>query len=202
MRIRDWSADVCSSYLVFDSTTHGGLTQALVLMRKLIATAALTFSCLCSASPVTSLKADPAIYRVTLAHIEAEFCKAPPLTAEDKASLVSAATAVTVPGLVFDHVITPMDYAVIADDVPSIIRLVGIGYPLTSRSLSTGGSLLHLAAWSDSRSVALFLLQQGADPNDSSGTGAPPHMVAARTAERRVGKECVSKCSSGWSPLH
>src|SRR3546814_1662027 len=95
---------------VFGSTTHVGLTQALGLMRKLIATAALTFSCLCSASPVTSLKADPAIYRVTLAHIEAEFCKAPPLTAEDKASLVSAATAVTVPGLVFDHVITPMDY--------------------------------------------------------------------------------------------
>src|SRR3546814_8904411 len=111
--------------------------------------------------------------------MEAEFCKAPPLTAEDKASLVSAATAVTVPGLVFDHVITPMDYAVIADDVPSIIRLVGIGYPLTSRSLSTGGSLLHLAAWSDSRSVALFLLQQGADTNDSSGTGSTPLMVEA-----------------------
>src|SRR3546814_5863437 len=101
--------------------------------------------------------------------MEAECCNAPPRTAEDKASLVSAATAVTVPGLVFDHVITPMDYAVIADDVPSIIRLVGIGYPLTSRSLSTGGSLLHLAAWSDSRSVALFLLQQGADPNDKIG---------------------------------
>src|SRR3546814_17883740 len=32
---------------------------------------------------------------------------------------------------------------------------------------------------SDSRSVALFLLQQGADPNDSSGTGATTLMVAA-----------------------
>src|SRR3546814_17594021 len=44
---------------VFGSTTHVGLTQALGLMRKLISTAALTFSCLCSASPVTSLHADP-----------------------------------------------------------------------------------------------------------------------------------------------
>src|SRR3546814_9767192 len=35
---------------VFGSTTHVGLTQALGLMRKLIATAALPFSCLCSAS--------------------------------------------------------------------------------------------------------------------------------------------------------
>src|SRR3546814_17451171 len=140
-------------------------------MRKLIATAALTFSCLCSASPVTSLKADPAIYRVTLAHIEAEFCQAPPLTAEDKASLVSAATAVTVPGLVFDHVITPMDYAVIAAAVPSIISLVGIGYPLTSRSLRTGGRLLHLAAWSDSRHVALIWLPQAPDPNHRIFTG-------------------------------
>src|SRR3546814_20273030 len=104
-----------------------------------------------------------------------------------------------------------MDYAVIADDVPSIIRLVGIGYPLTSRSLSTGGSLLHLAAWSDSRSVALFLLQQGADTNDSSGTGATPLMVAAmdgrwhmvellraRSEERRGGQEFVSTYNSRW----
>src|SRR3546814_13336714 len=78
MRISDWSSDVCSSDLnllrytnnmagrachVVASATQVGLTQVLGLMRKLIATAALTFSCLCSASPVTSLKADPAIYR-------------------------------------------------------------------------------------------------------------------------------------------
>lgn len=155
-------------------------------MKRLIATATLTFGCLCSASAVTSPKADPAIYRVTLAHVEADFCKAPPITAEDKASLIRAAAAITVPGLVFDHVFTPMDYAVIADDVPSVVRLVGIGYPLTSRSLSTGGSLLHLAAWSDSRNVALFLLQQGADPNDSSGTGATPLMVAAMEGRRHM----------------
>src|SRR3546814_16383629 len=113
MRISDWSSDVCSSDLnllrytnnmaggachVVASATQVGLTQVLGLMRKLIAPAALTFSCLCSASPVTSLKADPAIYRVTLAHIEAEFCKAPQLTAEAKASPVRQTTAVTGPG--------------------------------------------------------------------------------------------------------
>src|SRR3546814_20643495 len=38
---------------VVASATQVGLTQVLGLMRKLIATAALTFSCLCSASPVT-----------------------------------------------------------------------------------------------------------------------------------------------------
>src|SRR3546814_18551277 len=30
----------------------------------------------------------------------------------------------------------------------------------------------------------------------------PPHDLASRSEERRVGKECVSTCRSGWSPHH
>src|SRR3546814_10509154 len=30
----------------------------------------------------------------------------------------------------------------------------------------------------------------------------PEDVVAARSAERRVGKECVSTCRSRWSPYH
>src|SRR3546814_5205500 len=29
-----------------------------------------------------------------------------------------------------------------------------------------------------------------------------PHLVAARSEERRVGKECVSTCRYRWSPYH
>src|SRR3546814_17088029 len=28
------------------------------------------------------------------------------------------------------------------------------------------------------------------------------HLLAGRSEERRVGKECVSTCRSGWSPYH
>src|SRR3546814_10959751 len=33
-------------------------------------------------------------------------------------------------------------------------------------------------------------------------TGFAAVALAARSEERRVGKECVSKCSSRWSPYH
>src|SRR3546814_3245714 len=35
-----------------------------------------------------------------------------------------------------------------------------------------------------------------------TGTGAAPVIAAARSEERRVGKECVSLCRSRWSPYH
>src|SRR3546814_12530554 len=40
---------------------------------------------------------------------------------------------------------------------------------------------------------------RGGGPVDG---GAGGHLVVGRSAERRVGKECVSTCSSGWSPSH
>src|SRR3546814_14239253 len=35
------------------------------------------------------------------------------------------------------------------------------------------------------------------------GEGSAPHgVIVGRSEERRVGKECVSTCSSRWSPYH
>src|SRR3546814_16477323 len=36
----------------------------------------------------------------------------------------------------------------------------------------------------------------------SQGFGCSPIKVVRRSEERRVGKECVSKCRSRWSPYH
>src|SRR3546814_11662795 len=44
--------------------------------------------------------------------------------------------------------------------------------------------------------VVLELAQVVAAPR------APPHHMMARSEERRVGKECVSKCRSRWTPYH
>src|SRR3546814_15840228 len=37
---------------------------------------------------------------------------------------------------------------------------------------------------------------------DQHFTEPPPRYTEARTAESRVGKECVSTCRSRWSPSH
>src|SRR3546814_2394280 len=37
---------------------------------------------------------------------------------------------------------------------------------------------------------------------DPLGTGQPGQHLVERSEERRVGKECVSTCSSRWSPYH
>src|SRR3546814_18362337 len=37
---------------------------------------------------------------------------------------------------------------------------------------------------------------------ESSESSARPRWRTARSEERRVGKECVSKCRSRWSPYH
>ena len=36
----------------------------------------------------------------------------------------------------------------------------------------------------------------------TAGTGREALAVAARSEERRVGKECVTTCRSRWSPYH
>src|SRR3546814_14653975 len=36
----------------------------------------------------------------------------------------------------------------------------------------------------------------------ASDSASPRHDRAGRSDERRVGKECVSTCRSGWSPYH
>src|SRR3546814_17823159 len=40
------------------------------------------------------------------------------------------------------------------------------------------------------------------DAAAGDGAGRQPDQLAARSEERRVGKECVSTCRSRWSPYH
>src|SRR3546814_21112765 len=47
------------------------------------------------------------------------------------------------------------------------------------------------------RPDAPWLETLGPTPDDAEG-----HLRAQRSEERRVGKECVSTCRSGWSPYH
>src|SRR3546814_13800238 len=60
---------------VVASATQVGFNHALGLIRKLLPTAALTFSCLCTTSPLNSLKPDWQIYRWTLTPLKTGFYK-------------------------------------------------------------------------------------------------------------------------------
>src|SRR3546814_12616179 len=44
--------------------------------------------------------------------------------------------------------------------------------------------------------------QHGAGPIHRAVVPCAPPVVARRSEERRVGKECVSTCRSRWSPYH
>src|SRR3546814_16300274 len=58
---------------------------------------------------------------------------------------------------------------------------------------------LHLVGGQCRRPV--FAVDRGVDRRDHFGAGLHP-VVAQRSEERRVGKECVSTCRSRWSPYH
>lgn len=145
-------------------------------IKPLLAAAALSWNCL--AAPVAPA-AEPSLYNVILSHAEADLCKTPAVAPEDRRKLIAAAMAVSTPGLVYDQIFSPLDYAVAADDPSSVRHLISVGYQLTTRVPPGGDTLLHLAAWHGAEKVALFLLDQGVDANATNDAGSTPLMVAA-----------------------
>src|SRR3546814_15446904 len=51
-------------------------------------------------------------------------------------------------------------------------------------------------------SLAACALRLASDDDGSAASAAPAHNISNRSEERRVGKECVSKCRSRWSADH
>src|SRR3546814_6427930 len=60
---------------------------------------------------------------------------------------------------------------------------------------------IHLAFWHDACPEVVLSIHR---PPDHSQITADEHafLEQLRSEERRVGKECVSTCRSGWSPYH
>src|SRR3546814_18796621 len=64
-------------------------------------------------------------------------------------------------------------------------------------SFSQGGWRVQLSRY-DAQGPALLRMNR----NDPDRTISVRLVIADRSAERRVGKECVSTCRSRWSPYH
>src|SRR3546814_5217692 len=61
----------------------------------------------------------------------------------------------------------------------------------------------HVSPWQRRRDAHAGLQIIGKQRMERGGEApAPAQRHAARSEERRVGKECVSTCSSRWSPYH
>src|SRR3546814_10927531 len=74
--------------------------------------------------------------------------------------------------------------------------LVGLG-------AGEGGDALHEVV--DALGRTAFLAEHGCDDLGGLGLGKAPlaqEILAIRSEERRVGKECVRTCRSRWSPYH
>src|SRR3546814_7602285 len=59
----------------------------------------------------------------------------------------------------------------------------------------------QLATFRDDK-VSHVAMEVSSHALEQGRVGAVDFEVAARSAERRVGKECVSTCRSRWSPYH
>src|SRR3546814_14337281 len=84
-------------------------------------------------------------------------------------------------------------------------------HPVMLPLLATGGALLSLALLfilSGKAESPLTLILAGiavgtlAVAGTSLALNLSPNPFAARSEERRVGKECVNTCRSRWSPYH
>ncbi len=79
------------------------------------------------------------------------------------------------PGLQDTVGATPIDFAVMADDVDALDRFAQMGYPLTTRD----GTLLHGAAMFGSPALIEYLVNRHVGVNGQTAYGATPLMVAA-----------------------
>src|SRR3546814_7664841 len=93
------------------------------------------------------------------------------------------------------------DLATVAED--GSIELLGRG----STSINTGGEKVHPeeveGVLHGHHSVAdVLVVGVPVERWGSAVTAVVPPVAGARSDERRVGHECVSTCSSRWSPYH
>lgn len=132
----------------------------------------------CASADSSFQRATIVAYDIIQKELSPPICKPSSVTPEQRNDLVRALEAVTVAGLSEPTGLTPLTFAVIADDVPSVERFVAIGYPLSERDIH-GGVLLHSAAFHGSSRALSFLLAHGANPDEMNENGATPLMVAA-----------------------
>src|SRR3546814_19676622 len=99
-----------------------------------------------------------------------------------------------------------LEEAAIVDGASPWRILFGIFLPLLAPALAATGLLSFILAWNEFLFALTFTLspeQRTVPVAIALISGASAYELPwGRSEERRVGKECVSKCRSRWSPYH
>lgn len=122
-------------------------------------------------------------------------CQPASISFAQRKALATALANISVAGESDPAGLTPLDFAVLADDVPEIRRFVALGYSLRTRDVH-GGTLLHGEALFGSMRALKFLLVHGADLNAATDSDATPLMVAVSENRADVARALLAAGAS------
>ena len=157
------------------------------MMRLVIILISLFVAGVCRANDQNFEKLSPIVLNLVAMQVHMQTTCDAPDSADSaeaeryKAKMRAGLATIAQPGLIDRWSMSPVDYAVIADDVGALKRLGGFGYRLTT-SDRNGGSLMAQAVRFSGTDLVTFLLDSGLDPNELSSSGHTSLMVAV--AER------------------
>ena len=177
-------------------------------MRKLIAIALLAVLPARVLAGDAFEQASSIAYEIIGAEFELPLCQPPPVSEARRQALAIALESEKTAELSDEVGLTPLHYAVVANDVPGIQRLVNMGYRMDTRDIH-GSTLLHVASLVGSVDALSFLLAQGADPNVRSRAGGTPLMGAASQNRPELvwllisaGASAALRTDAGLTALH
>jgi hypothetical protein len=127
------------------------------------------------------------------AELSGGFCAPAPIPADKRTELSLVLAQISQVGLTDPTGLNPLSLAVLADDVPALIRLSRLGYSLEN----SAPVLLHDAALHNSSLSLSYLLSRGLDPNGPNAYGATALMTAAANGRHEVAQTLLT---AGASP--
>ncbi|MFD0739767.1 ankyrin repeat domain-containing protein [Lysobacter koreensis] len=139
------------------------------------------------------------------AELDGQFCQPAPIPEHQRKAMAQALARIDRGGLSDPTGLSPLNLAVISDDIPTFKRLSTLGYSFNS----PGNTLLHDAALHNSMQALPFLLASGVAPNASSSYGATALMSAAANGRVDVARALLvagatpnAKNTDGGTALH
>ena len=131
--------------------------------------------------------------RIMSTELEGRICQPVPIPEHERKAMAQALIRIDRDGLSDPTGLSPLNLAVISDDIPTLKRLSALGYPVNA----PGSTLLHDAALHDSRQALSYLLAKDVYPDDANSYGATALMTAAANGRIEVAHALLA---AGASP--
>jgi ankyrin repeat protein len=156
---------------LIESTEQGQIMKTIVAIGCLFAT-----NLALASQPPDFQAATDSMLDIALAGAALPLCRPDAITPALRADLSSKLAVIDTLGLSDTFGYSPLDYAVIADDVAAMERFVAMGYRIGAGT--SGQTPMHGAAQFGSRRAMAWLLAHGADVDARDEVGTTPLMLA------------------------